>query len=121
MAERRLVALFGDSLLMDAIEANLATRPDLGVVRVRTAIHNFEQRLFSLSPDLVIFDLDTPHSEFVIPFLRQRPGLSLIGLDATTSRVLALSSQQFSALTMDDLAAVIQMQTNGRGQVDTVA
>jgi len=112
MEERRMVVLFGDSLLMDTVEASLGNRQELGVMRIHTTVTDVEERLKSICPDLIIFDLDAPHSQFVLPFLRDQPGVPLLGLDVTCSRAIALSSQHYITLTANDLVQVIQIQTS---------
>jgi hypothetical protein len=113
MEQRRLIVLFGDSLLMDAVEASLADRPEIDLVRVRSAILEFEKRVKSLSPDLVIFDFDTIHSQFVIPLLRARPDVPLVGLDFDANQVVVLSGQAYTTRTAQELARLIQTQTAG--------
>ena len=111
MEERRIVVLFGDSLLMDTVAAGLSDKQELGVMRIYTPITD-EECLRSLSPDLVIFDLDAPDSGFIVRFLRDQPGVPLLGLDVTSSKVIVISSQQHTTLTADDLAQMIQLQTS---------
>ena len=101
----------GDSLLMDAVEANLTGRDSLHLVRVRAAGHAPGQRLNSLFPDLIIFDFDAIHFELLLPLIRSRPGLPLLGLDINSNKIIALSSQQYPALNTDDLTRIIQRQT----------
>ena len=110
MPVQQVVVLYGDSLLMDTVEASLGQRPDLGVLRIPNSLIDASERIQSLGPDLIIFDLDAPHSDFVLPFLRHKPGVPLLGLDLTSSRVLAFSSQQYTTLTARDLAHVIEVQ-----------
>jgi len=72
----------------------------LGVLRIHTIAKDIEERLRHICPDMVIFDLDTSHSQFVVPFLKDRPGTTLLGLDADCGKVIALSSQQYTTLAM---------------------
>ena len=111
MKERRIVALFGNSLLIDAVAAGLSDKQEFGVMRLYTPITD-EERLRSLSPDFVIFDLDTPDSGFIVRFLRNQPGVPLLGLDVTSNQAVLISSQQHTPLTMDDLAQIIRLQTS---------
>jgi len=118
MDRHRKVVLVGDSLLLDVVEVSLGANPDLGVTRVRAAVPDAEERIRSLSPDLVIFDLTAPQLAFVIPLLREQPGVPLIGLDINTSQVVALSGQPYVTLTANDLVDVIHQHTphgNGNG------
>lgn len=121
MQEQHLVVLYGNSLLMAGVEASLRGRPDLDVVRIDTALPDAGERLNALRPDVVIFDLTAPHySEFAIPFLRDHPGLSLIGLDPNSKTVTVLSNQRYTARTVNELAQVIQMQIYPQGQESQV-
>ena len=97
MDKQRIVVLYGESVLMDRVEANLSKQL-LGVLRIHATSKDAEERLRHISPDLVIFDLDTPHSQFVIPFLKDQPGTTLLGLDTTCGKVIALSSQHYTTL-----------------------
>jgi hypothetical protein len=93
---------------MDTIEVSLGDNPELGVMRIHTTVPNIGGRLKALDPDAVIFDWDAPHTEFVLPFLREQPGVPLLGLDVTRSEVVAVCSQRYLALTVDDLARVVK-------------
>jgi hypothetical protein len=114
MDDRQVIVLFGDSLLMDGVEASLAYQQELNVIRVDAAINNVAQHLQTIAPDLVIFDLDLPFSAQIVPLLQEQPGIPFIGLDAQCSEVIALSSQHYTALSANDLVKVIQMQTTTR-------
>ena len=111
MDNRRFVVLFGDSLLMDAVEASLGNQQGLDVMRVHTNDDDVEACLSAMRPDLVIFDWDTPFSQFAVFLLRDHPGIPLIGLDISSREVVVLSSQQYTPLTARDLAQVIQLET----------
>ncbi|MBN2393254.1 MAG: hypothetical protein JXR84_21165 [Anaerolineae bacterium] len=114
MDDRQVIVLFGDSLLMDGVEASLADQQELDVIRVDATINNVAQHLQTIAPDLVIFDLDLPFSSQIVPLLQERPGIPFIGLDAQCSEVIALSSQHYTALSANDLVKVIQKQTTTR-------
>lgn len=104
------VVLFGSSLLMDTVEASLGNQRDLGVLRIHTTVADVRERMCSLHPDLVIFDLDVPQPSLILSFLKDHPGVPLLGLGVTRSTVVALSSQQFDVLTANDLTEVIHRQ-----------
>ena len=109
MENRRTVVLFGDSLLLDTVEASLADYGELGVVRIHATVTDIGERLKALCPDLIIFDWDAAHLQLVIPLLRDQPGVPLLGLDVTSSKVIVLNSQQYVTPTVNDLAQVIQI------------
>jgi hypothetical protein len=106
----RTVIVIGESLLLDALEASLAARPELAVLRVHCAVCDTIHCLKSLTPDVVIFDVDTPVAAAMFRVLRERPGLPLVGVDIASSRALVLSSQNFAVETADELTHVIQQQ-----------
>ena len=111
MEDRRIIVLFGDSLLMDTVEASLGENPELGVMRMHTNMPDIGERLKSMQPHLIIFDWDAPHCQFVLPFLREQSGIPLLGLDVTCSKAIMLCSQDYTVLTADQLTELIQAQT----------
>ena len=113
MAEQRIVALYGDSLLMDAVEASLEDNQELGVIRIHTTVSNVVECLRSLNPSLIILDMNDPHSRLMVSFLRDLPTVPLLCVDVTTSKVIALACQEYTVLTADDLAQVIHLQISG--------
>ncbi len=114
MENRRIVVLIGDSLLMDTVEASLGENQAFGVMRIYTTVTGIADRLKSLYPDAIIFDWDTPHLGFVLSFLKNQPGIPLLGLDVTCSKVIALFSEQHLTLTINDLARVVKAHTSGK-------
>jgi hypothetical protein len=106
---------------MDAVEASLADRQGIDLVRIRSAILDFETRVKSLCPDLVIFDFDTIYSQFVIPLLRARPDVALVGLDFNSNQVVVLSGRAYTARTAQELARLLQNQTAGQAQALSAA
>ena len=120
MKERRTVVLYGNSLLMAGVEVSLRDQPGLDVVRIDATLPNVAQSLSALQPDVVIFDLTSPPSNLQLPtsnlhfpssILQEHPGISLIGLDLNSNKVLVLSGQEHTVLAANDLAQVIQLLT----------
>lgn len=111
MDDRRIIVLFGDSLLMDTVEASLGENPELGIMRIHSNMPDIGERLRSIQPHLIIFDWDAPHCQFVLPFLREQSGTLLLGLDVTCSKAIMLCSQEHTILTADELTELIQAQT----------
>ena len=70
MENSRLVMLFGDSLLMDGVEASLRASQSLDVMRILDAVADLRKCLRSLQPDMVIFDWDTPQAQLIVSVLR---------------------------------------------------
>jgi hypothetical protein len=101
---------------MDTVEAVLADMQQVGIVRIHTSVTDLASRLRSLQPDMVIVDLDAPNLHFVVPFLKERPGVPLLGLDLTYNQAVALSSYLYSVPTPDHLLAVVERYLGGDGQ-----
>ncbi len=113
MDEKRLIVLYGDTLLIDGVEASLTARDGLDVIRVDTTIANVGQHLKAIAPDLVIFDLDTPVvelSKLIVPLLQKQPGIPFICLDAQHSEVVTLACEQYTAHSTNDLVEIIRKQ-----------
>ncbi len=108
-----LVILFGDSLLMDTVEASLSDSPEFGIIRFHTTVSNVAERLQTLCPDLVVFDINSPIAQFALSFLKEQPSVPLLGLDVTCSKVVSLSCEHHAVLTADDLADVILHKISG--------
>jgi hypothetical protein len=117
MDERPLVALLGDSLLMDGVEAGLANKRALGIVRLDTSIADIGERLKSLNPELIVFELDTPRSTAVLSLLREQPGTLLLGLDLACSQVIVLNSNRYPTRTMKELCQLAQTEVSYRARL----
>lgn len=108
MANKRTVALFGDTLLIDSIEASLSSQQELGLVRINTQVANVVEHLRKLNPDLIIFDSDDPQSKFVVPFLQVQSRIPLLCLNGSRSTIVALTAQHFTAQSASELTRAIQ-------------
>ena len=114
MTKQRVVALYGDSLLIDTIEASLQDNQELGLVRIHASVDDVLPRIKALCPDLVILDMQDPHTQFILPFFREEPSVPLLCLDVSCSKVVALTCKHFTAVSASDLAQIIRLQTGGR-------
>jgi hypothetical protein len=117
MTERPLVVLLGDSLLMDGVEAGLGSKQALGILRMDTTITDIGERLKSLRPELIVFELDTPRSPAVLSLLREQPGTLLLGLDLACSQVIVLNSDQHPTRTMKELCQLAQTEVSHRARL----
>ena len=111
MKNQRTVALVGDSLFMDTVEASLKSQRGMDVIRIQGYVGDVKACVESVNPDLVIFDWDTYYSRFVMLMLKDQPGIPFIGLDVSSRKVIVMSSQQYTPLTVNDLTHVIQLYT----------
>lgn len=106
--DRWLVALFGESLFMDMVEAGLRESSEFGVVRIDSSLDDAGVHLQSLHPDLVVLDLNTPQFQSAVVLLRDQPGIPVLCLDANCNQVMTLSSQQHTPATVEDLGGLVR-------------
>ena len=114
MGKRPLVVLLGDSVLIEGVAVSLGGCQELGVTRIDTLVIDIEACVKSLKPDLVVFELDSLYSTHILSLLKEQPGIQLVGLDLTASRVLVLNSRQHTTRSMDEFSHVIHTVA-GRG------
>ena len=112
MEKQPLVVLLGDSVLIDGVAAGLASRQVPKMVRIDTFTADIVERLESLEPDLIVFELDAPRSSSIFTLLRQQPGILLLGLDLDYSQVLVLNSHHHITPTMNDLYQIVQAEAS---------
>jgi hypothetical protein len=108
---RRLI-IYGDTLVLAGMRANLETNPDLEVLVFDRPLGDPAKALRSFCPATVIFDLKAIPPDFPPAFLQQSD-LVLIGLNPETHQALVWSGQQFSALSMQELIELIQKGGQG--------
>ncbi|HBY98103.1 MAG: hypothetical protein M5U01_16880 [Ardenticatenaceae bacterium] len=108
MEEQPTVVLYGKSLLMAGLEVSLRRQPGLEVIRIDALTAGEEQAWEELRPDVVIFDVAAARLEGAFACLQEHPGVVLIGLHPASPQVTTLSTQQYPARTVKDLAQVIQ-------------
>lgn len=119
METQKFFALFGDSLFLDAVEAFLVDVPQAAVVRIHPSVTDLASRLLSFDPDLVIVDLNAPNLHFVVPFVKQRPGVPILGLDFACKQAILLTSRLYTAPTADDLLAIVEHYAGSEWDVHT--
>ncbi len=107
MGKTRKVVLYGNSLILSAIEACLSGRSGLELLRIDAGLPGAAERLDALSPDLVLFDVHGVSPHFGFAFLQRHPGISLVGFDMTNARMTTVSTREFAVLTTDDLIKYI--------------
>jgi hypothetical protein len=110
METRPRVVLLGESVLMEGTAINLARSQLLEMTRLDDLAIDVKQRLHTLKPDLVIFELDTPRLLCILSLLWEQPGIPLIGLDLACSRAIVLNCHEHINLTLDELCRVVQAE-----------
>lgn len=97
------VALYGNSLVLAGIGAQLERRTGLQPLTIDAALPGAIERLSALRPDVVLLDLGTTQPDPVMALWKARPELLLIGVDLDADRMLILSGQPARALTAEEL------------------
>jgi hypothetical protein len=69
--------------------------------------------LEKLSPDVVLFDLDSPHREDILRLLESCSCSLLVGVSPDANVVKLWTGMQLEELSMDDLMDVIEKQLDG--------
>jgi hypothetical protein len=114
----RVLALCGESVLMEGIEASLHDREGVEIVLLEPSRSGAAQVLNKLSPDIIVFDLTPGQLNCVFNFLRTHTDVVLIGLDINSDLALFLSGEWRRLPSVADLMQVIEAQIhvkNGRG------
>jgi hypothetical protein len=103
------VILYGDSLILAGVRANLEARPDFEILVLDRPLDSPLEELQRLCPAAVVFDLGASRPDFLFPLLQQ-PGLLLIGIDPETHQALVWSGRQAPAAAAADLIEIIRTQ-----------
>jgi len=117
MGTRPLVVILGDSVLMNGAAISLAGNQSLEITRLDAHAIDVRQRLFTLKPDLVIFELNAPHMPCILALLWEQPGIPLIGLDLACSRAIVLNSHQHLIHTLDELCRLVQAKAGQKASL----
>ena len=109
------VLLYGQSLLLSGVAADLAEVPGLQVERARTweeASHLLAERM----PDVLIFDLTGDCESHVLPLLFKSPGMVMVGLDTEHNQAVLLSGRASQSLTLDQIRHIAAGERRGQGE-----
>jgi hypothetical protein len=113
----RVLALCGESMLIEGIEASLRDRQGVEIVLLDTSQPDASLLLDKLSPDIIVFDLAPSQLSCIFTFLRKHTDIVLIGLDINSDLALFLSGGWCMLPTVADLIQVIETRIhvkNGR-------
>lgn len=97
------VLLYGTSIFLAGLAAELQKRPDVEV-RCQSDLTG----LLDLGAvDAAVVDLDDTPAAGVLALLRARPDLRIVGVNASNSTLTVLTGRVYMASTMDDLVACL--------------
>jgi hypothetical protein len=107
MQETRRILLYGNSLILAPIGARLRSVSQFEVTTL-APMQLEPQQVDNVKPDLVLFDLEGPHTEAVFSLLKSDPALVLIGISPDINLVKVWHSQQIQDISMQDLIELIK-------------
>lgn len=105
MAEQQRVIIYGDSLILAGIRATLKTHPSIEVISMDTSGDDLADRLRTLQPVAVVFDLGSIHPS--VSAMLQLSDLALIGIDPERSQALVWSRRCEATAATTDLVNLI--------------
>jgi len=111
VATKTRIAVCGRVTYMAGLAASLQANPDLEVICVCAPPSELSASLNALAPVVVVIDLVEIPGGLAVSFLRNRPGLLLIGIDPGSDEALVLSGQAAPALSAADLVKIIRHET----------
>jgi hypothetical protein len=115
------VAVCGRSLHMAALAASLKAHPDVAVLRIPANEATLLQSLDELAAAVVAFDLGEMSGDFTISLLRDRPELTLIGVDPSRDRLLLLSGREEQPVSAAELVQAITAGSAGTPSLGTTS
>ncbi len=108
--------LYGNSVFLAGIKAQLAHDPAFEVITVEGVRTDMVDWIRACQPQAVLFDLAIGYLDFAVALLHEQPSLLLIGVDPSSNELLVLSSQQERAVAMEDLLRVISRDDTKKGR-----
>ncbi len=99
--------MYGDSLILEGVRAELVCNPGLEVIMLEFPLKNLLEELRLLNPAVIIFDMGAIQPDFPLAML-QRPDLLLIGINPETHQALVWSGKQSAAVVAADLLEIVQ-------------
>src|SRR3990170_3566780 len=98
MAEDACVVLYGNSVFLAGIQAELERVTTLELLTIETRRPDALELICKHQPRAVLFDLGTGQLDCVVSLLRGQPGVLMIGVDPSSDEMLVMSSHPAQAL-----------------------
>lgn len=112
MKPSRRILLYGNSLILGSIGASLRRCPQFEVTIQAPPLHE-TKALLKENPDVLLFDLEAPHTEAVFSLLKADPTLLVIGVSPSINMVDIWSGRRLRELTLQGLLELIGKAENG--------
>ena len=110
--ERQRVILYGDSVILAAMQASLSGFPNLEVISMEQSPSSLMEGWCDLHLAAVVFDLASVSPDFPLVLLQQA-NLLLIGINPETHQVMVWSGREAAVVVAADLVDVILRATQG--------
>ena len=88
------VVLYGNSVFLAGIRADLQNRTDLELVTVEPTVTNAVRLIGAYRPAAVIFDASLAEPDFTLALLHEQSEVILMGVDPSSDTVLVLSGRR---------------------------
>ena len=111
MKVSRRILLYGNSVILGAIGASLRRCSQFEVTTMASPLQKM-QKLDAVNPDILLFDLETIHTEAVFSKLKTNPSLLLVGISPDINLVKIWSGRQVRELSTQDLLELIKREAN---------
>jgi hypothetical protein len=108
----RNILIYGNSLFVAGVAAELGAVPGLTIKRVNLSGLTSPAQLQIGCPTALIVDLATIHGDLLLHCLLECSTLVVVGLDLRHSRVIVLNSQFFPVKTLQELMHVLAILHN---------
>jgi len=108
---RRRILIYGNSVILGAIVASLSGCSEFEVTTLNLPLPG-AQVLDDAKPDILLFDLESPHSEAVFSILKTNPSFLLMGISPDINLVKIWSGRQVRELSTQSLLELIKSETN---------
>ena len=108
MAKEPLIVLLGHSVLIDSVAVGLERQLNLHIFRIDDPGEDIEEHLRSMTPGLVIFELEDTGSSSLLNLLKDQTRISLLGLDRHCSQAIVLNIYPKATRTMNELVCIVQ-------------
>ena len=112
MSAHSWVVLYGNSVFLAGIKAELELDPGIELISVDTESTDMMERIRDHKPRALLFDLAEGQPNFAVTLLHEQPSLLLIGVDPSSDEQLVLSNRPAQALTLSDLIELTRIRTD---------
>ena len=109
MGTYKRILLYGKSLILGSVGDSMRRCPQFEVTTLLPPLEEME-KVDSLKPDILIFDLETTRPEAVFSLLESDQNLQLIGISPDINLVKIWSIRELREVSMQDLFQVINSE-----------